>query len=210
MKLLVFGASGRTGRELVRQALEAGHDVTVFVRNPSAFTPAEHLRIVKGDAYDPAAVNIAMIDQQAVLSALGGTISDEDLLPRAMENILAAMKSHGVRRLIVLGAAGSVESTLQRLPPLTRLGFRVFIGTLLRKPFKSQREMQQLIRASDTDWTIVQPPRLVNQPATGKIRVDADALPDKGLRIARADLAAFMLAQLTSTGWLCREPCIAW
>jgi putative NADH-flavin reductase len=210
MKVLIFGASGRTGRELVRQALAAGHEVTAFVRNPAAFTATEHLRVATGDAHDPAAVNIAIAEQEAVLSALGGTISDEDLLPRSMENILAAMKSHGARRLIVLGAAGAIESTLRRMPPATHLLFRLFMGTLLRKPFESQRAMQQLIRNSDTDWTIVQPPRLVNAPARGKIRVDADALPEKGSRIARADLAAFMVAQLESTEWIRREPCIAW
>jgi putative NADH-flavin reductase len=210
MKVLIFGASGRTGCELVRQALAAGHEVTAFVRNPAAFTAAEHLRVATGDAHDPTAVNIAITEQEAVLSALGGTISDEDLLPRSMENILAAMKSHGARRLIVLGAAGAIESTLKRMPPVPNLLFRLFTGTLLRKPFKSQRAMQQLIRNSDTDWTIVQPPRLVSGPARGKIRVDADALPEKGSRIARADLAAFMVAQLESTEWIRREPCIAW
>jgi putative NADH-flavin reductase len=210
MKVLIFGASGRTGRELVRQAIAAGHDVTAFVRNPAAFTAADHLRIVTGNAHDPTAVNIAMTGQEAVLSALGGTISDEELLPRSMENILAAMHRNRVRRLIVLGAAGAIESTLKRMPPVTHLLFRVFMGTLLRKPFKSQREMQQLIRASDTDWTIVQPPRLVNEPATGKVRADGDALPEKGFRIARADLAAFMVAQLENTEWVRREPCIAW
>ncbi|MBV8673147.1 MAG: NAD(P)H-binding protein [Acidobacteriaceae bacterium] len=210
MKVLIFGASGRTGRELVRQAIEAGHDVTAFVRNPAAFTATEHLRIAAGDAHDPAAVNIAMIEQEAVLSALGGTISDEDLLPRSMENILAAMKRHSVPRLIVLGAAGAVESTLRRMPPLSHMIFRVFMGTLLKKPFKSQRAMQQLIRASDTDWTIVQPPRLVNDATIGRIRVDTDALPEKGFRISRAALASFMVAQLKSTEWVRREPCIAW
>lgn len=210
MKLLIFGASGGTGRELVEQAIAAGHEVTAFVRNPAALAPAEHLRIAIGDARDPAAVNIAMIEQEAVLSALGGTLSDEELLPRSMEDILAAMKRHGVRRLIVLGASGAIESTLKRLPPLTRFLFRTVMATVLKKPFKAQRSMQQLIRASDTDWTIVQPPRLVNELRTGKIRVDADALPEKGLRIARADVAAFMLAQLTSTEWVRREPCIAW
>ena len=210
MKVLVFGASGRTGRELVRQAIAGGHDVTAFVRNPAAFAAAEHLRIATGDVHDPAAVNIAMIEQEAVLSALGGTISDEDLLPRSMENILAAMQRNKVRRLIVLGAAGAIESTLKRMPALTHMVFRIFMGTLLRKPFKSQRAMQELIRASDTDWTIVQPPRLVNEPATGRIRVDGDALPEKASRISRADLAAFMVAQLKSTEWVRREPCICW
>jgi len=210
MRVLIFGASGRTGRELVRQGIAAGHDVTAFVRNPAAFTAAEHLRIATGDVHDPAAVNIAMIEQEAVLSALGGTLADEDLLPRSMENILAAMQRNGVRRLIVLGAAGATESALKRMPAVPRTMFRVFMGTLLRKPFKSQRAMQQLVRASNTDWTIVQPPRLLNKPATGKIRVDGDALPENGSRISRADLAAFMLAQLESTEWIRREPCIAW
>src|ERR1700751_3883943 len=119
MKVLIFGASGRTGRELVRKAIADGHDVTAFVRNPAAFTAADRLHVATGDVHDPAAVNIAMIEQQAVLSALGGTLSDEDLLPRSMENILAAMKRHNVRRLVVLGAAGAVESTLKRMPALS-------------------------------------------------------------------------------------------
>lgn len=210
MRVLIFGASGRTGCELVRQAIAAGHEVTVFMRNQATFTAAEHLRIATGDAHDPAAVNNAMIEQEAVLSAFGGTLSDEDLLPRSMANILAAMKCYGARRLIVLGAAGAVGSTLRRMPAVSRTVFRVVIGTLLRKPFKSQSAMQEIIRASDTDRTIVQPPRLVNAPATGKVPVDAEALPEKGSRISRADLAAFMVAQLENTEWIRREPSIAW
>jgi putative NADH-flavin reductase len=210
MKIVIFGASGGTGREMVRQGIAAGHYVTAFVRNPAAFAPAEHLRIATGDARDPAAVDQAIAGQEAVLTALSGSLSDAELLPLSMEHILAAMQRHSVRRLIVLGAAGAVESTLKRMPPLSHLLFRVFSGTLLKKPFKSQRAMQQLIRTSNTDWTIVQPPRLVNQPGTGKIRVDAEALPAKGFRIARSDVASFMLAQLLSTEWVRREPCIAW
>jgi putative NADH-flavin reductase len=210
MNVLIFGASGRTGRELVRQSIAAGHEVTAFVRNPASLTVAEHLRIASGDVHDPAAVNIAMIEQQAVLSALGGPLFDEELLPRSMENILASMKRQGAKRLIVVGAAGAIESTLRRIPPLRKFFFRILMATLFKKAFESQREMQRLVRASDTDWTIVQPPELVNAPATGKVRVDAEALPEKGLRISRADVAAFMVAQLEIAEWVRRDVCISW
>jgi putative NADH-flavin reductase len=210
MRVLIFGASGRTGRELVRQGIAAGHEVTAFIRNPTALTAGEHLQVAKGDVHDPSAVDDAMIEQEAVLSALGGMLLDKDLLPRSMEIILGAMKRHDVQRLIVLGAAGASESALRRVPPFRRFVFQVLMATLFKRAFESQRAMQRLIRASNTEWTIVQPPELLNEPAIGKIRVDADALPERGLRIARADVAAFMVAQLKSTEWTHREPYISW
>lgn len=210
MKIVVFGASGGTGRELVKQGLAQGHNVTVFVRNPNAFTGGDRLRVVIGDALDDKAVAPAIAGQDAVLSALGGSLDDDTLLPESMGHILAAMKENGVRRLIVLGASGVWPGAAKRLSGGARFFLRIIESTVLKKPFRSQRAMQMRIQASDTDWTIVQPPRLVNKPGTGRIRVDGEALPTNGTTISRADVAAFMLAQLTSRDWVRKSPFIAW
>lgn len=210
MKIVVFGASGRTGRELVKQGFAQGHEVTVFVRNPSAFTGGDRLRVVVGDALDAKAVAPAIAGQDAVLSALGGTLGDDTLLPESMGHILIAMKENGVRRLIVLGASGVWPGAAKRLSSGARLFLHIIEATVLKKPFRSQRAMQMRIQASDTDWTIVQPPRLLNKPGTGEFRIDGEALPANGMTIARADLATFMLAQLTSREWVHKSPFLAW
>lgn len=211
MKIAIFGASGGTGRELVKQGLAQGHEITVFVRDPKTFTGGDRLRLVIGDAKDSEAVALAIAGQEAVLSALGArSLGDETLLPESMGHILAAMKQEGVRRLIVLGASGAFPGA-DRNPGLSsRILLKVIKATFLRKAFQSQRAMQMRIHASDTDWTVVQPPRLLNKPGTGRFRIDGEALPAGGRQIARADVADFMLAQLSSTEWIRKSPFIAW
>jgi len=211
MNLVVFGASGGTGRELVRQALAQGHHVTAFVRNPRSLTAQEAVRVVVGDATDAQLVANAIIGQDAVLSALGPrSLGDRTLLPESMKQILPAMKLNGVRRLIVLGAAGVDPGAGKNLSAPARLMMQLVGATILKNPFASQRAMQELIRRSDREWTIVQPPKLLNTEGRGLWRVDADALPPGAVRIARADVAAFMLAQLSSTEWVRKAPFIAW
>lgn len=210
MNIVIFGATGGVGRELVSQGVAGGHSVTAFVRNPAALPARDRLRVVVGDALDGDAVASAIAGQDAVLSALGSRkLSDAELLPRSMDHILISMGRSGVRRLIVLGAAGALEDANRRLSTTRKLLFDVMKATLLRKPFESQAAMQRLVRASARDWTIVLPPRLLDSPATGKYRVDGKALPADAGSIPRADLAAFMLAQLGSTEWVRRSPYIA-
>jgi putative NADH-flavin reductase len=210
MRIVVFGASGGTGRELVKQGLALGHEVTAFIRNLAAFTGGDRLHVVVGDARDSKAVSVAIVGQDAVLSALGGTLGDETLLPESIGHILAAMKQEGVRRLIVLGASGVWPGATKRLSKSMQLVARALNALVLKKAFQAQRAMQMRIQASETDWTVVQPPRLLNKPGTGRIRVDGGALPADGTRIARADVATFMLAQLKSTEWVKKSPFLAW
>lgn len=210
MKLVIFGATGGIGRELVKQALAAGHDVTALVRNPSKLAAGPHLRVLAGNALDGDAVSGAIAGQEAVITALGSrSLNDSVLLPRSMAHILAGMKQHGVRRLIVTGASGTMPKAEERLGPVKRGIFRLVKATLLRKPFASQTDMQKMVRGSDTEWTIVQPPRLLNAPGSGRIRIDGEALPANGVTIPRADVAQFMLEQLGSADWVRRDVYIA-
>lgn len=210
MKIVIFGATGGIGLELVKQALAAHHEVTAFARNPSELPTKPSVRVVEGNALDADAVRNAIAGQEAVISALGArSLSDDVLLPRSMTHILAGMKQHGVRRLIVTGASGTMPQAEERLPPMKRMVFRLVKATLLRRVFASQTAMQAMVRASDTEWTIVQPPRLVNAPGKGRTRVDGEALPVNGVVIPRADVAAFMLAQLESAEWARRDVYVA-
>jgi putative NADH-flavin reductase len=198
MKIIVFGATGRTGREIVTQALAQGHSVTAFARNPERLEGLAHLRVVQGDALDPVAVAEAISGHRAVLSALGARdLKKADLLSGALPNILNGMRHDFVTRLIALGAAGAQPDYGKYQNALTRIIFGVAKTTLLRHPFADQRAQERILASSEADYTIVRAPRLTDDPFTGKYRILPDALPPGALRIARADVAAFMLLQLT-------------
>ena len=198
MKIIVFGATGGTGKLIVTQALAKGHSVTAFVRTPEGFPQDPHLRVIQGDVFDFGAVVDAVRGHRAVLSALGArTRKKEEILVRAMPHILEGMRQEYVNRLIVLGAAGAHKDYGKYQNALTRMALWTAKKTALKYPFIDQVAQERLIAASDVDYTIVRAPRLMDGPFTGKYRVLPDALPPGALRINRADVADFMLQQLT-------------
>lgn len=191
MKLLILGATGGTGKHLVAQALEAGHDVTAFAR-PAARPGPEppRLRVIVGDLQDVTALGEAMRGQDAVISGIGRGYSfkSEQLIERTVPVILAAMKAAGVRRLVFTSALGVGPSAADS-PIMARLFFR----TLLRGIYADKLIGDQLIRSSDVDWTIVQPSQLTDGPLTRTYR-SGQRLAMSGMpRISRADVAHFLL-----------------
>ncbi len=198
MKIIVFGATGGTGKLIVTQALAKGHSVTAFVRTPEGLPQDPHLRVIQGDVFDFGAVVDAVRGHRAVLSALGArTRKREEILARAIPHILEGMRQEYVNRLIVLGAAGAHKDYGKYQNALTTLALWTAKKTALKHPFIDQAAQERLIAASDVDYTIVRAPRLMDGPFTGKYRVLPDALPPGALRINRADVADFMLQQLT-------------
>ena len=209
---MVFGASGGTGQHLVQQALARDHTVTAFARRPESIiaAPAPGLRVVQGDIYDPAAVSGAIAGQDAVLSALGSrTLARSDVLETGLRNILAAMEVNRVGRIIVLGAAGASADPTQHQGAVTRMILKFAMVTFLREPFRSQREQERLLEASTVQYTVVRPPRLIDRPAIGHYRVQEDGLPPGGTTIPRADVAEFIIRQLSDTQWFRKGPYIA-
>jgi putative NADH-flavin reductase len=198
MKLVVFGATGGTGRCIVDQALVSGHDVTAVVRDPEGL-PSRHerLRVVRADVFQGAEIEPQMIGADAVLSALGPSTyrTETTVCSRATESILGAMLETGVRRLACVSAApvGAVgkEDTLL---------YRFVARPLLRAVFKGLYEdldvMEGEVRRSDADWTIFRPPRLTDGPRTGRYRLGHDQNVVGGNSISRADLAEAMLDSL--------------
>jgi putative NADH-flavin reductase len=198
MKIIIFGATGGTGKLIVSQALAKGHSVTAFVRNPEGLTPDPHLRVVQGDLFDLATVVDAVRGHRAVLSALGARSRQKaDILANATPVILEAMRQEYVTRLIVLGASGVQRDHGKYQNALTNMAIWVAKKTLLKHPFVDQAAQERLLAASDVDYTIVRAPRLLDGPFTGTYRVLPDALPPGALSISRADVADFMLQQLT-------------
>ena len=154
--------------------------------------------MVQGDALDFATVVDAIRGHRAVISALGArTTKKTDILAGAIPNILEGMRQEYVNRLIVLGAAGGHRDWGKYQNALTTMGLWIASRTVLKYPFVDQAAQERLLLASDVDYTIVRAPRLMDGPFTGNYRVLPDALPPGALRVNRADVADFMLLQLT-------------
>lgn len=198
VKLLVLGGSGGTGRQIVGQALDAGHDVTVLAREPGKVAIHHpRLKIVSGDTTaGGASLSGGMRGQDAVISAIGRgkTFKSDGLIQRSVPGILGAMQTTGVRRLMFTSALG-VGETFRDSPILPK----VFFKTLLRDIYADKLVGDDLIRASGLDWTIVQPAVLTDGPLTRTYR-SGEHLAMSGLpSISRADTAHFILDRINDT-----------
>ena len=209
MKIVVFGASRGVGLNVIKQALEGGHQVTAFVRSPEKFTVMHpNLTVFKGDAMDADAVEQAIVGQEAVVSALGPT---QPPVPRMMEtsakNIVNGMMKHNVRRLVSTTGAGV------RQPEDQPKFIDHFIGFLLNLLAKDvvldSAENVKVIQASGLDWTMVRFPRLMDGEHTGKYSAGYVS-KDSGTQISRAEGADFILKELIEKKWLEKLPVVSY
>jgi uncharacterized protein YbjT (DUF2867 family) len=206
MKMTVFGATGGIGGQIVRQALDAGHKVTAVVRDPARLSASDPARLSASDPAlevvtvpgltDPEALRPALAGSAAVLSGVGPrTRKAGPVASSATHGILQAMRVVGVSRFVAVSAVpvGPVpagESWVNRrlLLPL--------ISALLREVYADLTVMEEEIAHSDTEWTVVRPPRLVDRPLSGRYRTVIGANVPRGYVISRADVAHAMLAAL--------------
>ncbi|MBT2402272.1 MULTISPECIES: NAD(P)-dependent oxidoreductase [unclassified Streptomyces] len=203
MKLTVFGATGGVGREVVRQALEAGHEVTAVVRDPARLGVPEHQRLhvaVVADLTDPDALVPVLTGREAVISALGSANNKQARLSPvtspAVRSILVAMDLAGVSRLSAVSAA-PVGPDVPGDGVVARKIFLPLLRRVLRDLYADLAVMEALIRASRTQWTVIRPPKLLNKPRTGTYRRAIDANVPAGRFIARADVADALLTSLS-------------
>ncbi|MBE0410712.1 MAG: SDR family oxidoreductase [Anaerolineales bacterium] len=192
MKVAIFGATGRTGIELVKQALDRGHLVTAFVRDPSPLADkGDGLTIMTGDIHDLTDVARCIEGQGAVLCALGARDLNKSMIRTAGTfNIIKAMKHNSVNRLLIVSAMGIGESW-NSLSLLNKL----FIATLLRNARADHEAQEAAVKASSLDWTIIRPSGLVDSPGTGVYNV-GENIRARTSRIARADVADLILNEL--------------
>ncbi|MGJ6965172.1 NAD(P)-dependent oxidoreductase [Streptosporangium sp. G11] len=199
MKLTVCGATGGTGQEVVRQALEAGHEVTAVVRDPARLPEIlTGVRVVTADLSAPESLRSAMEGRDAVISGIGPRsrkIARDGVVATATRSVLASMDSCGVRRLVVVSAA-PVGPSPQGEPFLGRRIVTPLVRRALRDVYTDLRAMEKSICGSNAEWTIMRPPRLLDKPLTGKYRLAIGGNVPGGHTIARSDLAHAILALL--------------
>lgn len=207
MKVLVLGAAGKTGSAVVNQALAAGHQVTAFVHDADDYDRPGDVTVAAGDAADPAAVEAAVAGQDAVVDTIGGRTpykSDITLEDDAVRTVIAAMRQHGVRRLVTTSMIGEGDSAANAT------GFaKLLLKTALRGATEDKANMEASVEASGLDWVIVRPAILNDDPATGQVSTYDPDSGTKAHKITRADLAAFLVGQLTSAEHLGRAVTVA-
>lgn len=201
--IVVFGATGRTGSAVVGHALERGHAVTAFARNPDRIaSKGPRLRIVQGDVLDREAVRRAVAGHHAVIVCLGagakGTVRSEGTY-----NIIDVMRETGVRRLIVQSSLGVGDSRGN----LNAFWKYVMFGFLLRRAYADHMLQERHVRESDRDWTIVRPAALTDGVETNDVLHGfSPSERDLSLTISLPDLARFMVLQLEDATYLRKTP----
>lgn len=202
MNVLVFGATGTIGRLAVDRLLADGHRVTAFARRPEKLAAAPNLTLHAGDAMQAADVARVMPGHDAVIVAFGAGMSRKSRIrSQGTLNVITAMQTHGVRRLICQSTLGAHDSW----DNLNFFWKRIMFGALLAPVFRDHELQEQLVRASGLDWTIVRPSAFTDDPATGTYQEGFTAAArNLTLKIARADVAGFLARQLGETRYLGR------
>jgi len=209
MKILVLGATGATGRLIVAKAIAEGHNVVALVRSKVKAKDLTGAELVEGDARDTAALTRAIAGCDGVVSSLGTAMSpfrEVTLLSTATRALVGVMEQQNIRRLVCITGLGAGDSRGHG-------GFffdQLLLPLMLRKVYEDKNRQEDAIRASTLDWTIVRPMVLNDRPARGGIKALTDLSGVHGGTIARADVADFVVQQLTADTWLRKSPLITW
>jgi len=209
MKILIIGATRGIGAQLLAQALEAKHKVTVLVRNPDKITLIdENLTVLKGDICNPAAVSEAVSGQEAVCLTIGVPITFKpvSVFSKGTLQVIKGMQDRGVQRLICLTGIGAGDSKGHG-------GFlydKIFKPLLLKTIYADKDLQEQYVKESGLDWVIVRPAGLTNGPRTQKYRVATDLSGVTSRRISRADVAHFILSELSEQKYTGQTPLITY
>ncbi len=202
MQIALFGATGGTGRQVMEQALAAGHAMTALVRDPSKIEAGRGLTLIQGDVLDQESTSRCVQGADAVICVLGSGVGTEPVEARGTQRIIEAMQRYGVRRLIAVTSLGVGDSRAQ-----VSAEFQQAMDTVLQPIIAAKTEQERLVRASGLDWTIVRPGGLSDGPRTGDYQYGTEPTLMAGL-ISRADVAEFVLRQLSDASYLHQCPAV--
>jgi len=199
-KIIVFGATGGTGSQVVAQALNQGLEVTVFARNPEKLNGTKQkVHICKGDVLDVGAVSKAIKGHDAVICTLGAPAKDKTSLRElGTTNIIRGMRNHGVKRLICQTSLGYADSE-EVLPWHMKY---LIVPFILKNAFKDHELQESVIDKSGLDWTIVRPGNMTNGELTGKYKHGFEPTAKIKLKVSRNDVAHFMLRQVEDSKYI--------
>ena len=196
--IAVLGASGGIGQQVVKIALSNGHKVTAILRTPSKLRIVHtNLKIVKGDVFKPETLEEHIKNKDAVISAIGkNSLKETTLYSQGNKNLLNILDKTNTNRVLFISAAGLEINPSFNL--FIRLVERFVLQKLLKNMYADLVKMERIVKKSDQNWTIIRPPQLTNKPFTGQYRFSINSFLKKGLKISRADLADFIINNITN------------
>jgi putative NADH-flavin reductase len=209
MQITIFGAAGRIGKEVVKEALKAGYHVKVLVRNPDKLGELkEKVQIVEGNLLDPLSVERAMNGSRVVINVSGAAKEPDQVIKfqKIGKILVEKLKELGITRLINISAAVAIL-------PKERLEFRRRVLRLITYIFyKEMKQVQDTVMAiilneKDIDWTLIRPAFITDKKSTGEVLINDRKLP--GLSVTLQDLAEFIVEQVRSTQWIKKAPMLA-
>lgn len=210
MKIAILGSTGFVGKVLIHKAVAAGYKVKTLVRNPVKLEDIkDKVEIIKGSVFEPYSLEATIEGTEVVLSTIGpppGKQCDPELYEKAMKDIVRIMDKNGIKRYIHIGGAGHKGGENEHWT-LSRRFLRLFLNLFSKKIIVAKHLEWEVLKASDLDWTLIRPPRIINVKAAGILSADEKNL--KSIKVGVEDLTDFMLEQITSKDWIKRAPLVS-
>jgi putative NADH-flavin reductase len=210
MKITIFGSTGFVGKVLIKKAIAAGCQVKTLARNPEKLEEIKYkIEIIKGSVFESSAVEAAIEGAEIVLSTIGppqGKFGDPYQYENAMKDIVRILDKKGIKRYIHIGGAAH-QGGENEIWNFNRKFLRLFLNLFGKHILVTKHLEWEVLKSSDLDWTLIRPPRITDEPASGNISVDEKNL--KNLKVSVGDLTDFILLQIASKEWIRKAPLIS-
>ena len=209
-EVVVIGANGGIGKQVVLAALGAGHSVTAILRTPANLEIVHpNLRVVHGDVLKPGSLDEHLVNKDVVISAIGSTsLKKTTLYSEGIKNLINAIPKAQIRHAFFISASGLEINPTHSL--IVRFLTKYVLQTLLRNMYADLWKMERIVKASAINWTIIRPPKLINSPAKTEYRTEVGQQVENGLEISRADVAHFIVNNLANDAIIKRTVEIAY
>jgi putative NADH-flavin reductase len=210
MKIAILGSTGFVGKVLIKKAIAAGYQVKTLARNPEKLEEIKNkIEIITGSVFESSSVEAAIEGAEVVLSTIGPpqrNPGDPVQYEKSMKNIVSAMDKYGIKRYIHIGGAAH-QGGENEVWNFNRKFLRLFLNLFGKQILVAKHLEWEVLKTSDLDWTLVRPPRITNEEASGNILANEKRL--ESLKVSVGDLTDFILEQITSKGWIKKAPLVS-
>jgi putative NADH-flavin reductase len=210
MKITILGSTGFVGQVLIHKAVAEGYQIKTLARNPGKLEDIkDKIEIIQGSVFEPSAIEATIEGVEAVISTIGPpqrNPGNPGQYEKAMKDIVSAMNKYGIKRYIHIGGAGHPGGENENWT-FKRRFLRLFLSLFSKQILVAKHMEWEVLKKSNLDWTLVRPPRIANEAASGNISADEKIL--KSLKISVGDLTDFILEQITSEKWIRKAPLVS-